>query len=218
MSRKLLILLSFILLAAPFARALEVISPQPGSILGDGKVIVIGLAGGAEKGKASFGGQSTSFKITAGAFSVVLNLPKGSQEVVFTVGNDTAKVKWDVQPGAKGKVFSYHPSVENDKCSTCHDGNAKLTKSDTVSNVCERCHKQVDKSKVLHGPVAMGLCAACHDSHGSTEDSFLRIPYKALCEDCHNQPVGEKHHKIAGDSACIKCHDPHGSSKPFMIK
>lgn len=218
MRAKLLILMVFSLVLARSAGALEIIAPQPDTVLGEGKVIVIGLAPKAEKGKADFGGQSTSFKVKDGSFVVALNLPAGQQEVAFTVGSETAKIKWKIDPGSKKAGYRYHPGIENEKCTSCHAEGVKLDREEPVAATCGRCHKPMDKTPVVHGPVAMGLCAACHDPHGSKEGKALRSAVLALCQDCHNQPVTETHRKNAGDSVCTKCHDPHGSAKPYMIK
>lgn len=219
MRTKSLICLVFSLLLAPaFSLALEIITPQPDSVVGDSKVVVIGLAPKADKGKVSVGDKTIPFAIKDGSFSVVIDLKPGKQEVSFNVGAETARIKWTVDPAAKKTGFRYHPGVTNDKCDNCHKPGAKLDKDEPMAETCYRCHKPMDTKTVVHGPVAMGLCAACHDPHGSSVDNSLRTPILTLCQDCHNQPVSEAHRKASTDTLCIKCHDPHGSSKPYMIK
>jgi len=218
--KRIILALALGMLSLPLAaHALDIVTPDPECTLAEGRITVIGHASRAEKGKAEFGGQTTTFRVKDGVWSVVLNLPAGTNDVAFTVGSETLKAKWVVDPSAKKGAFKYHPGIETEKCANCHGDNAKkLTRDDQVVEICQRCHKSSDMGQFVHGPVAMGLCAACHDTHGSTRETFLRLKIMDLCQDCHNQPVSEKHRKNAGDELCTECHNPHASSKQFMLR
>lgn len=211
------IALGVFFLVPSWAYSLEIIAPSQRSVLTEGKVTVVGLAPKAEKGKAEFAGHSTSFRVKDGVFSVPLSLKPGDQTVTLVVGSETLKLDLKIDPAAKSGTYKYHPGVEGDKCGTCH-GETRLTRDDQVSELCQHCHKDKDKGQYVHGPTAMGLCAACHDPHGSKEGKGLRMKVVDLCQDCHNQPVSEKHRKNAGDEPCNECHTPHAGSKQYMLR
>lgn len=199
------------------ASALEVIAPRPDSVVREGRVVVIGKSS-APKGKASYDGQSTSFRVKDGFWSVAINLKPGVHEVGFESGGEEVKVRWTVDAEAVKGVYQYHPGVEGEKCANCHEGGFAITRDDSLAPLCTRCHKALDREEYVHGPVALGQCAVCHDTHGSALPHFLRMPPLELCQDCHNQPVSKKHRDEAGEEECTECHNPHSSMKPFMLR
>ncbi len=205
------------LIMASRAAALEIIAPADGSSVADGKVIIIGLAPRAESGKVEFSGQTTSFKVKDGSFSLAVSLPPGPNTLTVTTGSEKIPLKIDVAGPAAKNLYKYHPDVSMEKCKSCHDAGKRLSRNDSVADVCVRCHKTEEK-QYAHGPFAMGLCTACHDPHGSANGKDLRLAPLELCNDCHNQPVTEKHRKIAGDDICTDCHNPHSSAKQFMVR
>lgn len=204
-------------LAAFEARALEILAPHGDSVVKEGRVVVIGKSS-APKGKAVYNGQSTSFRVKDGYWSVALNLKPGTHEVAFEAGGEEVRVRWTVDPEAVKGFYRYHPGVEAEKCANCHEGGYALTGDDSVAPLCNRCHKAFDKEEFVHGPVAFGQCAVCHDAHGSARANALRLPPVELCQDCHNQPVSKKHRDEAGEEVCTECHNPHSSAKPFMLR
>lgn len=213
------LLLAFLILTLSLAaQALELVAPATSCTLREGKVQVIGKAPKADKGKVEFSGQSTSFRVKDGVFTVALNLGPGQHEVRFTVGEDTLVAQWNVDAAATEGVFVYHSDVDAANCKSCHDEGARLpVASDNVSAICYRCHNSFDKLPFVHGPVAMGLCVACHQPHGSANPRLLRIPRQELCTDCHNQPTTASHREFTGEQ-CQNCHRPHGSDKHFFLK
>ena len=111
-----------------------------------------------------------------------------------------------------------HPQLREKKdCLRCHRPHAGPRKSLLVAaprKLCLQCHENDIKSKRagtikglgaelvkgarLHGPLASGDCAGCHEPHGNNESGFVRkaypptfySPYKpeayALCFSCHD--------------------------------
>lgn len=198
--------------------AFEVLAPAPESVVKDGRLIVIGSGAKGEKGKAEYGGKSTSFRIKDGSFSFPLSLAEGSHEVSIQIGDDKKTINWKVDSKAAKGIYKYHPELTNDKCRSCHDEGVKLTRDDQLAELCSRCHPKQDRASFVHGPVAMGLCAACHDPHGGKYARNVRLEIRELCADCHNQPVSKKHRDEAGDESCTECHHPHASSKQYMLR
>ena len=103
------------------ATALELIAPMSECTLTETRVRVIGLASGASKGKVSFLGKSTSFRVQDGHFNVALNLGEGTHEVKFLVGDEELVARWTVDPSADSGAFKYHPELRNGECRACHD-------------------------------------------------------------------------------------------------
>jgi predicted CXXCH cytochrome family protein len=140
-------------------------------------------------------------------------------------------------------------------CKTCHDqldatnvphkstGKAPKGLSDESPALCGRCHqKALFEGKLVHGPVAAGMCAACHDPHAADNVGLLKKDPAALCLDCHAN-VKNKPHLIVGFSGgghplgdskqprqvadplrsgkpfyCVACHEPHRSERPKLSR
>lgn len=90
----------------------------------------------------------------------------------------------------------------------------------------EKCHPKMGKDAYVHGPVAAGQCAICHQqsnanhpSGGKNDFKLAENGGKELCFSCHERsdqnPVV---HKPVQKGDCTACHDPHGSSAELMLK
>lgn len=134
--------------------------------------------------------------------------------------NDTLKNKLVASKELKSK-FNFHPPYKERNCEACHDKNAtgKLTKS--LLEVCFVCHEDFTKKyKSIHGPVASGYCATCHNPHMSVEAKLLTRTGQQLCLYCHSseQVFKNEVHKDIKDSNCTECHNPHGGDDRLMLK
>lgn len=78
---------------------------------------------------------------------------------------------------------------------------------------CQTCHDTYAKKRVVHPPVANGLCAACHVSTSDVAHQFeLAAEGKALCAQCHSTRSTMKVlHPPVSEGLCLTCHDPHAS-------
>jgi predicted CXXCH cytochrome family protein len=99
----------------------------------------------------------------------------------------------------------------------------------TVMETCLKCHQDIARKKIKHGPAGAGYCNLCHDPHASRNPAWLRKPIWSLCTTCHADK-GSGVHVVAGfvsgnshptrkrrDPArpgkrlsCTSCHEPHG--------
>lgn len=140
-------------------------------------------------------------------------------------------------------------------CKTCHDqldatsvphkskGKAPKGLSAESPALCGSCHeKRLFEGKLVHAPVAAGMCTACHDPHASNNVGLLKKDPAALCLDCHAD-VTKKPHLIVGFSGgghplgdakkptaatdplrsgkpfyCVACHEPHRSDRPRLSR
>jgi predicted CXXCH cytochrome family protein len=102
-----------------------------------------------------------------------------------------------------------HGAMTSDaSCASCHNPHASPQKhllADRADKLCGTCHKPMQeklaKSEFLHGPIRVGNCEACHDSHGGKNPSLLdrafpRTFYTSfavekyeLCFTCHAKDV-----------------------------
>lgn len=94
----------------------------------------------------------------------------------------------------------------------------------TDGAACTKCHAEVTVRRVMHGPVAMGNCSACHVATngrltlkgGASSRNTAR-----LCVSCHEEIADrlKQDHRHAPVSAgdCTACHDPHGSAFRFQL-
>jgi predicted CXXCH cytochrome family protein len=122
----------------------------------------------------------------------------------------------------EGKVV--HPAIDMG-CSSCHVGNHQGEKpapklTTTVPDLCFTCHdKTAFDKKVLHAPVAGGMCGSCHNPHASDNPRMLIAAVPDLCFSCHDKnALGKKDaHVKAAAGKCLTCHDPHGSDAAFVL-
>ena len=89
-----------------------------------------------------------------------------------------------------------------------------------MNDSCLSCH--ADKRGPFlweHAPVTEN-CLTCHEPHGSTRHSMLKLGLPRLCNSCHiasahpSQPRAPNDHFVMG-SSCLQCHmNIHGSNHP----
>jgi len=86
--------------------------------------------------------------------------------------------------------------------------------------VTVQCHPGVKRFNVLHGPVNVDACDACHTLTSAREHTFkLDRVRTAMCTFCHKtQITGPVVHKPVQTGDCLPCHDPHGASNKQFLR
>ncbi len=80
------------------------------------------------------------------------------------------------------------------------------------------CHADYAKRPVVHGPVAMNSCDACHEKTDGASHRFQFVADGAeLCFECHDEPEGKVVHPPVEQGECTACHDPHGSETKKLL-
>ena len=79
----------------------------------------------------------------------------------------------EIDPKAKESPYIYHAEMEDGECMACHESSEPIAYDTDLSTVCGRCHSADFSKRHVHGPVAMGMCSACHDPHGSRSSTHL---------------------------------------------
>jgi predicted CXXCH cytochrome family protein len=105
--------------------------------------------------------------------------------------------------------------------------------------LCASCHEnKLFEGKVVHGPVASGMCLGCHNPHASDFIGLLKTEPATLCLDCHPDIKKGPHviagftrsgHPLGNDNRdvqdplrpgkkfyCAACHEPHRSELPKL--
>ncbi len=83
------------------------------------------------------------------------------------------------------------------------------------SCVTAECHATVKQAKVLHGPVNVNACDACHKTVDAAKHTFaLQRDRTATCTFCHKVETANMTvvHKPLTQGDCLGCHDPHGGA------
>jgi predicted CXXCH cytochrome family protein len=92
---------------------------------------------------------------------------------------------------------------------------------DPAGCVTSDCHANVKAFKVVHGPVNVNGCEACHAPVDVAKHTFkLARPQTEICTFCHQvdttgMPVV---HKPVADGQCLSCHHPHGGNTAKFVR
>lgn len=129
---------------------------------------------------------------------------------------------------------SHHPIKEGKvSCTDCHDNHggfgAKMLKTDTVNELCYKCHAEKRGPYMFEHPPVEENCLTCHTTHGSNHNKLLTKKTPNLCQNCHDwtfhpgtaypsefgfEGTGSvsSRNKLIG-RACLNCHtNIHGGS------
>jgi predicted CXXCH cytochrome family protein len=82
------------------------------------------------------------------------------------------------------------------------------------------CHAGVKQFAVLHGPVNVNGCDACHTLSDAAAHTFtLARPKAELCTFCHQVDLAAPVvHKPLAEGECLSCHNPHGGASPRFTR
>jgi predicted CXXCH cytochrome family protein len=87
--------------------------------------------------------------------------------------------------------------------------------------VTAECHASIKAFKVVHGPVNVNACDACHSLKSEVEHTYELARNKTeTCTFCHKVeiPQGNKAHKPLADGQCLSCHNPHGGTNQKFVR
>lgn len=89
------------------------------------------------------------------------------------------------------------------------------------SCVTAECHPAIKKHEVVHGPVNVNACDACHTVVSEAEHTFKPTRDRsAMCAFCHDVDTNDAVivHKPLADGDCVACHDAHGGANRYLLK
>lgn len=131
--------------------------------------------------------------------------------------------------GKSDKPYSFHTREKEGTCKGCHNlPDAVETVPDRplapAGKVCGACHPSIEKSRSLHGPVAVYECFKCHGADYTPSRFAQKTSQAALCGSCHQDYLtkllgGSKFvHGPVAAGVCIVCHDPHGGRDRTLVR
>jgi predicted CXXCH cytochrome family protein len=129
-------------------------------------------------------------------------------------GKMTAKTAAEV-----ARAYVQHGPYAARLCEGCHQRQTnKLLLP--VTDLCLYCHVLSVKKKWIHGPVASGGCAVCHDAHGSGNPYLLVSKSQDFCLYCHRSEdvVKSGVHQASDASNCMTCHNAHASDNKYLLR
>ncbi|MBW2260501.1 MAG: cytochrome c3 family protein [Deltaproteobacteria bacterium] len=122
-------------------------------------------------------------------------------------------------------VLQYqHPVTEGGPgCTSCHGVHGEegsVEASLDVSDVCTKCHVQMEGPWIYEHDAMFEGCTSCHLPHGSPNPKLLVQTGNGLCLQCHIDVTfptginGRDHSLFIGSGAsCLQCHfEVHGSN------
>ncbi len=126
-------------------------------------------------------------------------------------------------PGAEYPPYLFHTPEKEKQCEWCHQLTLTPEELDSgTDNTCLVCHSDLQKSVHVHGPVGVGMCAACHDPKSRPNRYRIGKDDNVLCYSCHDDrketDTKKKFmHGPVGAGMCTVCHDPHGSPNEYQL-
>ena len=87
--------------------------------------------------------------------------------------------------------------------------------------VTAECHASVKQYDVLHGPVNVNACNACHTLTSAEKHTFVLARGKTeTCTFCHKQKTAGAPfiHKPVRGGECLPCHNPHGAANKRFLR
>ena len=123
-------------------------------------------------------------------------------------------------------VWFVHEPWKNRNCNLCHEqldekqwALPKLTVP--MPELCYQCHIDYPATEpYVHGPVAVGECLHCHETHKSRIAGLLKKKEPELCYQCHEiiEDTEIPGHPDEPIPQCTKCHDPHAGLDRMLLK
>jgi len=145
----------------------------------------------------------------------------GSEQTKTAPKPAAASAATAAQPKPAPAGSEHKPTLDWNGCGVCHNQAASFALVKPLSQLCITCH--ADKTRQfpqMHGPVAVGECADCHDGHRSAYPHLQLKPVPQLCFECHDRtPPGQKTWgcpRPSDDADCMNCHNPHGGKDRFF--
>ncbi|HEX9778248.1 MAG TPA: cytochrome c3 family protein [Geopsychrobacteraceae bacterium] len=119
-----------------------------------------------------------------------------------------------------GTSRSAHRPYEEKSCNDCHDKRKTIGLIVEKNRLCGVCHEDFVQGSVVHGPVAIGACLACHLPHSSRYPVLLKASVNDICGNCHTEKrLAEQLHETVRSRGmiCVDCHDPHFSNSRYLL-
>lgn len=124
-----------------------------------------------------------------------------------------------------GATWGLHEPLKN--CVSCHGDCSEQATAEKpnliapVPKLCYGCHQEyLSPDEWVHGPVAIGKCLLCHESHEANNKSLLSKQIPELCYQCHSNKNLKSivNHSDKSYENCNLCHEGHKSPSRMLLK
>jgi predicted CXXCH cytochrome family protein len=136
----------------------------------------------------------------------------------------------DPNSAAEGHAFAtggwyVHEPLQD--CTQCHVSRRRARFSREVQLVaevpqlCFNCHEEYAALPGwVHGPVATGDCAFCHEPHKTRYSGLLTAPAPDLCYQCHEPEALAlvENHAEPAYAQCLECHEAHAAGSRHLLR
>jgi predicted CXXCH cytochrome family protein len=196
------------------SKVIEYVMPAPGAFIPAGPVVVAGRLP-ANPGSLSLlldGVPVEDLSREGETFSATLVPATGPHVLETRAGDLVARLTFTYGSGVRNlPPYRYHAPVLERRCAECHAG-VRRPSATAEGDTCKACHRKLAMMyPYVHGPLAVGKCAVCHDPHGSSWPSLTLADARTMCTGCHDQPGSLAHVEMARSRVCYLCHNPHAS-------
>lgn len=166
---------------------------------------------------------TTRYKVLSTVFDGVPRLPPPEE---YCQGIDTGQSPDETalaEPdgeSADRKAGSSHEPYREKRCNDCHAFDRPGGLLRPKRELCFTCHRDFIQGPVVHGPVAVGDCLACHLPHSSPNAALLIRDKAELCGTCHQERrlAAKMHDRLRQQQmACTDCHNPHFGHAVYFL-
>jgi predicted CXXCH cytochrome family protein len=136
-------------------------------------------------------------------------------------------------PKASGECFYCHNTDSTQSFKSLKKGKGMPQLSDITPGrlvtskkaLCVQCHTTKSAELMftdnlwVHGPLADGLCTACHDYHETKYPYMLKSKSSIkLCTQCHAKGFISEIEGHKNEDECISCHNPHVGLNRLLLR
>lgn len=100
-------------------------------------------------------------------------------------------------------------------------GDKPTVEVDRTGCVTAECHANVKDYKVIHGPINVNACDACHELVNAVDHKYAMTRVDTeICTFCHKLDLDPKKtiHEPLKTGNCMECHNPHGGFDGLFLR
>jgi len=236
------------LLVPVAARALQIVTPADGALLGESRHLIIkagdtppidGITVDINGVKSDIVPISApeyrkmfrDFLILGADFDpgenkIVVEGYAGTRRVAEAAAQVYLRSEFDAPP-ARYRELPFHVAEREALCQGCHHNlnpTAKELAEPTPSkHPCASCHAGLINRKHVHGPAGVFECTSCHDAGSKPAKYAVADRDGRFCLDCHQDKYedfrkAKRMHGPVEAKLCLVCHDPHASDTLAQVR
>ena len=138
----------------------------------------------------------------------------GMQWSIFRLPLSGLVLAWLMVSSGLAQIAPVPPQPAASSPAPVTNAAAPTTATPLANCVTSQCHADVKNYKIIHGPVNVNACDACHKLTDEKTHKFeLARPKTEICTFCHKMDLAAPVvHKPVQTGDCLPCHNPHGGN------